>query len=169
MDIEVLYLVHHNHLRNWLYRRCDDWDVAQDLAATAFLKALSADARGYGCCEAGKEGAWIWEITRNVWRDHARALIAEKRRGGCMAWEDAELIAGQADAVQPCAPELWDVERAIAGHLSAEETEALLLPAQGWRVDEIAERHNRTEAAVKAHLHRTRVKLRETTMLRFQD
>jgi RNA polymerase sigma factor (sigma-70 family) len=169
MDIEALYNSHHTYLRNWLRSKCRDWDVADDLAATVFLKALAATSRGHGCREPGKETAWLWAITHNVWRDYMTAQRAGKRTAALVAWEEADECVGQDDAAQQHASDLWEIERAIAQHLTIEQQEGLLLPLQGWKLAEVAEMHGKSEGAVKAQLYRSRVKLRETTILRFQE
>ena len=60
---------------NYIRYRCGDADIADDLTATAFEKALNK--LGDYCPQRGPFPAWMFTIARNVVNNHRRAM---KRR-----------------------------------------------------------------------------------------
>jgi RNA polymerase sigma-70 factor, ECF subfamily len=68
----LLYERHARAIYNYLFRRCGDWSVAEDLTSVAFLEAYRrrADAK----IAEGKVLAWLYGIATNVVRNQRRSL-----------------------------------------------------------------------------------------------
>ncbi len=72
---DVLYTAHVDAIYRYLYRRTLNRMTAEDLASTAFLKALEKiDAFDD---TKGRFGAWVMTIAKNVLTDHYRSLRPE--------------------------------------------------------------------------------------------
>lgn len=145
-DVERLFAAYREPVYRFLRRMVRSGEAAEDLTQETFLRALGATYRA-----DGRERAWIFQIARNLARDHARAAAL---RGMAITIDDAD---PPGRAVQPLALAL---DAALAS-LAVEDREVLLLrEVGGLSYSEIAGACGLTADAVRSRLHRTRLALR---------
>lgn len=151
----VLYDVHFDRIYAYIYRKTGDRQVAEDLTADTFMKAL-AHIQSYHY--TGQPFvAWLYRIASNLVTDHYRAhrpvatldeglQLASREAGpeeAALAWDDQQTVA-----------------RAIQT-LSADQQDVVLLRfSGGLRLKEIAQVIGKTEGAVKALMFRALGSLR---------
>lgn len=91
----LLYERHARSIYNYLFRRCGDWSVAEDLTSVVFLEAYRrrADAR----IVEGKVLPWLYGVATNVVRNQRRSLRRYSEALERLPPPDAELgVAGLA-------------------------------------------------------------------------
>lgn len=74
-DPEAFGLLYERHARaiyNYLFRRCGDWSVAEDLTSVAFLEAYRR--RTDAMVAEGKVLPWLYGVATNVVRNQRRSL-----------------------------------------------------------------------------------------------
>jgi RNA polymerase sigma-70 factor (ECF subfamily) len=131
----------------YLYGRCGDVSLAEDLTQDTFLRALRAVKTSF----KGKSGeflAWIIRIARNRFLDHVKS--------GRVRWE---IVVEETPIVfDPSNPESEalalvegaDLKKALS-RLTGDQQEILYLRFfQGLQIAEVAAATSRTEGAVKA-------------------
>lgn len=145
-DVDHLFVRYREPVFRFLRRFVRDGAAAEDLTQETFLRALGAsyDANGY-------ERAWVFQIARNLARDHLRAYA---RVGPAARLDDH---AGRATD-----PALGlDLEAAL-GTLEEDDREVFLLKeVGGLAYAEIAAACGLTPDAVRSRLHRARLTLRK--------
>lgn len=131
----------------YLYGRCGDVSLAEDLAQDTFLRALRAVRTSF----KGKSGeflAWMIRIARNRFLDHVKS--------GRVRWEVVveempvirDLANPEVDAL--ASVEGADLKKALT-RLTGDQQEILYLRFfQGLQIAEVAAATSRTEGAVKA-------------------
>jgi RNA polymerase sigma-70 factor (ECF subfamily) len=128
----------------FLRRLLRDGAVAEDLTQETFLRALGSRYHA-----DGRERAWVFQIARNLARDHVRA---GSRRPALVALPD---MAGGGDFTRAT-----ELDAALAA-LGEEDREVFLLKEiGGLSYREIADACDLTPDAVRSRLHRTRLNLR---------
>lgn len=141
-------------------RQTPDDDIAEDLTAQVFFKALSAAGTWRG---DGSYKSWLFRIAQNSvtsWRSDKRRLMVV-----------TENLPEQTDptpspATQVVVGEARDlVWRKIAELPDAQREAVTLRYLKDLSIDEIARRTRRTTGAVRILLHRARTRLR----LRMED
>ncbi|MEA2310201.1 MAG: hypothetical protein QOE28_169 [Solirubrobacteraceae bacterium] len=154
-DFERLYEREAQGLFGFLAYRTGDRQLAEDLLADTFERALRARRRFDR--RRGSERTWLYAIAMNLLRDNARRAAAEGR-----AVERAEAGAGEAGGGALDSVEHRDtVQRALAG-LSAEEREAIALRfGADLTVPEIAALLGQPLTTVEGRVYRALRKLRE--------
>ena len=118
-DFEALYATHAQALFGFLAYRTGDRNVAEDLLADTFEKALRG-RRGFDRRKAS-EKTWLYSIALNTLRDHIRRRDAEGR-----AMERSAPASGDIPDPFSDLEHRDEVARAM-GSLSAEEREAVAL------------------------------------------
>src|SRR4051794_28617252 len=93
-DFERLYAEHAQRLFGFLVYRTGDRDLAEDMLASTFERALRARARFDP--RRGREKTWLYSIATNLLRDQARRAQVERR-----ALEAAAARAEPAATVEP--------------------------------------------------------------------
>lgn len=153
-EFERLYAAEAPGLFGFLAYRTGDRELAQDLLADAFERALRA--RGRFDRRRGSEKTWLYAIALNALRDHARRASAEAR-----AIERLDRpIVGQADARLAALGDTQELGRALAG-LSEEEREAIALRfGADLTVPEMASLLGTKLTTVEGRLYRALRKLR---------
>ena len=142
--VERLFAIYREPVYRFLRRLLRDAAVAEELAQDTFVRALGASYRA-----DGRERAWIFQIARNLARDHVRS--AALRQAGQRVEEPASM---------PDRPAVVDLNAAIAG-LSDDDREVFLMrELGGLSYEEIADASGFTPDAVRSRLHRTRLTLR---------
>ena len=128
----------------FLRRLLRDGAVAEDLTQETFLRALGGRYHA-----DGRERAWLFQIARNLARDHMRATL---RRPALVELTD---LAGDSDFSRAT-----ELDAALAA-LGDDDREVFLLKEiGGLSYVEIADACELTPDAVRSRLHRTRLLLR---------
>src|SRR5690349_6972163 len=133
----LLYDRHAETVHGWLRRRCGDLDVALELTAETFARAL-AGLRRAQCDDEGSAIAWLLAISRNVLREWRREGVvssaARHRLGMPVHGDELESARERFDAAR-----LGDRLRGALARLPAEQREAVALRVvQERSYDEIA-------------------------------
>ena len=144
--VDDLFARYREPVYRFLRRFLRDGAAAEDLTQEAFLRALNGSYQANG-----HERAWIFQIARNLARDHVRAAARRP------AIDPVADVAGpNADRTLVLA-----LETAL-GMLPPEDREVFLLKeVAGLSYAEIALACDLTPDAVRSRLHRTRLALRK--------
>ena len=135
---------HQTHVYNLCYRMLGEPEAAEDAAQETFLRALGAQYHA-----DGRERAWVFQIARNLARDHVRAGA---RRPVLVVLDDVQPLQHPTPALE--------IERALS-QLAADDREVFLLKeVAGLNYAEIADACGLSPDAVRSRLHRTRLTLR---------
>ena len=155
-DFERLYAEHARPLLSFLIYRTGDRALAEDIAASAFERAMRG--RGLFDRRRGDEKAWLYTIALNLLRDHARRSDAERR-----ALERSGTGPASVD-VDPgieSAEHRDELARALAG-LSPSERDLIALKfGADMSIADIAAVWNEKPATVESRLYRALRRLRD--------
>jgi len=129
------------------------WDVAEDLAAETFVKALAALQAGRG--PSSSVSGWLFRIAHNLLIDYYR-----RRDRGTESTLDETTPAGERteDAALRSLRSAWLWQS--LGRLTADQAMVVELRLAGYGFLEIGEAMGKSPGAVKALLHRATVTLR---------
>jgi RNA polymerase sigma-70 factor, ECF subfamily len=131
----------------YLYGRCGDASLAEDLAQDSYVRAMRAIKTSF---QGGSSDflAWMIRISRNRFLDHVKS--------GRVRWEvivedmPVTLATGNPEMEAMSSVEGADLKRAL-GRLTEEQQEIVLLRFfQGLQIAEVAKATGRTQGAVKA-------------------
>ena len=150
-DIGALFHLYHDSLVRMLYRRTGDRDRAEDLAQETFARAVEAPPNN--------PRPWLFAVALNLVREDGRRATTRGRR--------LELYRHEGPQASPPPDQEFvreedraRVRRALA-RLNERDREALLLKAEGFNYDEIAETLGLARGAIGTTLARARRKLVE--------
>jgi RNA polymerase sigma-70 factor (ECF subfamily) len=144
-EVDYLFVRYREPVFRFLRRFVRDSAAAEDLAQETFLRAMKGSYS-----QNGYERAWVFQIARNIARDHLRALGR--------AATAVELIDHPGQSADPGVQ--LDLDAAL-GALGEDDREVFLLKeVGGLAYAEIAAACDLTEDAVRSRLHRTRLALR---------
>ena len=149
-DVGRLFEQYHDSLVRMLYRRTGDRDQAEDLAQETFARAVAAPPRN--------PRPWLFAVALNLVREDGRRSVRQGRRLQLLKAEAAALPAP--DEVAERNEQTARVRAALA-LISERDREALLLKAEGFNYDEIAETLGLAKGAVGTTLARARRRLVE--------
>ena len=156
-EFERLYAEHANALFGFLMYRTGDRDLAEDVVADTFERALRA-RRGFDR-RRGSEKTWLYAIALNRLRDQARRASAEERAVSRFA-------AGAAEHDEAAAIEHVEARHTVAGALevlSEEEREAIALRFGGeLTLKEIAKLTGEPMTTVEGRVYRALRKLKDS-------
>jgi RNA polymerase sigma-70 factor (ECF subfamily) len=144
--VEALFARYRTPVYRFLHRLVGNAAVAEDLTQEVFLRALGA---AYDASD--RERAWVFQVARNLARDHARR---QAHRGPVLEPADAPspyTDRAIAMAVQDAIHRLPDLDREMF----------LMREVAGLTYDEIALACETTVDAVRNRLHRARLALRD--------
>lgn len=155
--ISALYRRYVDRVYDFVYRRVESREAAEDATQTVFLKAM-ASLRGYReqCAFAG----WLFAIAHNVVTDHQRAQRHRLHRSldaGIELVDRAALPEEQALRTEQ-ARELDDARRRC---LSPDDGDLLELRLQGLTDREIATALGRSHGAIRTAQYRLIERLRK--------
>ncbi|HEX5386505.1 MAG TPA: sigma-70 family RNA polymerase sigma factor [Gemmatimonadales bacterium] len=147
-----LFETYHDSLVRMLYRRTGDRDRAEELAQETFARAVAAPPRN--------PRPWLFAVALNLVREDGRRSVRQGRR--------LQLLKAELDD-RPVPPPDVELERretaarvrTALGRLTERDREALLLRAEGFGYDEIAETLGLARGAVGTTLARARRRLVE--------
>ena len=156
-EFERLYAEHANALFGFLMYRTGDRDLAEDVVADTFERALRA-RRGFDR-RRGSEKTWLYAIALNRLRDQARRSSAEERAVSRFA-------AGAAEHDDAAAIERVEARHTVSGALevlSEEEREAIALRFGGeLTLKEIAKLTGEPMTTVEGRVYRALRKLKDS-------
>lgn len=145
--VSALYRNHVGLVRSYLYARCGDWPLAEDLTSETFVRALSRIDR---LTHRGSSfGAWLTTIARNLFFDVKKAA---RERYEVPASDVIDIADDFADPFDQLSRELDAkyVRRTLAA-LTAEQRECVFLRFfAGLGVKEVAVVMNRDPGSVRA-------------------
>jgi RNA polymerase sigma-70 factor (ECF subfamily) len=150
-DVGRLFEEYHESLVRMLYRRTGDRDQAEELAQETFARAVAAPPRN--------PRPWLFAVALNLVREDGRRTVRQGRR--------LQLLKGEAEASAPPPDEAVERGeqtarvRAALARIGERDREALLLKAEGFNYDEIAETLGLAKGAVGTTLARARRRLVE--------
>lgn len=158
METESLWLAHHSKILRYIQRRIDDPQLAEDLAAETFTRAIDAQRRGKGATR--HTTGWLYRIAHNLVIDHYRARDRRPDRIGI------DLVAHRVLTNDEPVNVAITIERHARlyfaiGYLTPEQQSVIIRRLQGYPFHEIAAELDTTEGAVKALLHRGKATLHD--------
>lgn len=153
-DVGRLFELYYESLVRMLHRRTGDRDRAEDLAQETFARAVAAPPLN--------PRPWLFAVALNLVREDGRRSVRQGRR---LQLLKAEAEAG--DGVPSPEDELERSDRRSAVRAALEtlterDREALLLKAEGFNYEEIAEALGLAKGAVGTTLARARRRLVES-------
>jgi len=149
-DVGHLFETYHESLVRMLWRRTGDRDRAEDIAQETFARAVVAPPRN--------PRPWLFAVALNLVREDARKGLRQGRR--LQLLKNEQEPAPAPDAVLERNEEVARVRSALA-ELNERDREALLLKAEGFNYDEIAETLGLAKGAIGTTLSRARRRLVE--------
>jgi RNA polymerase sigma-70 factor, ECF subfamily len=149
-DVGHLFETYHESLVRMLWRRTGDRDRAEDIAQETFARAVVAPPRN--------PRPWLFAVALNLVREDARKGLRRGRR--LQLLKNEQEPAPAPDAVLERNEEVARVRAALA-QLNERDREALLLKAEGFNYDEIAETLGLAKGAIGTTLSRARRRLVE--------
>jgi RNA polymerase sigma-70 factor (ECF subfamily) len=150
-DVGRLFLEYHDPLVRMLWRRTGDRDRAEDIAQETFARAVEAPPRN--------PRPWLFAVALNLVREDARKALRQGRR--------LQLLKNELEPAAPPPDEAVERGdraarvRAALEQLNERDREALLLKAEGFSYDEIAETLGLAKGAIGTTLARARRRLVE--------
>ena len=146
-----LYHQYHESLVRMLTRRTGDRDRAEDLAQETFARAVATPPNN--------PRPWLFAVALNLVREDGRKYVRQGRR--------LQLLKAETVSTAPAADEEFErrqnvaAVRAALATLSDRDREALLLKAEGFDYQEIADTLGLAKTAVGTTLARARRRLVE--------
>ena len=150
-DVGRLFEMYHESLVRMLHRRTGDRDRAEDLAQETFARAVAAPPLN--------PRPWLFAVALNLVREDGRRSVRQGRRLQLLKAESEQSAPSPEDEL-----ELNDRKaavRAALAELNDRDREALLLKAEGFSYDEIAETLGLARGAIGTTLARARKRLVE--------
>ena len=150
-SLAELFAEYHPSLVRMLYRRTGDVDRAEEIAQEVFSRAAVAPPRN--------PRPWLFAVALNLVREQGRTAT---RRGRILQLYRSERPTQAPGAdVELERQERIDRVRAALAMLTERDREALLLKAEGFSYDEIAETLGLAKGAIGTTLGRARRRLAE--------
>ncbi len=150
--VAELYLQYHASLVRMLYRRTGDRDRAEELAQEVFARAVAAPPRN--------PRPWLFAVALNLVREEGRRAVRQGRR--LELYRDEQPTSAPMPDEELLREEMVSKVREALATLSERDREALLLQAEGFSYDEIAEATGLARGAVGTTLSRARRRLVES-------
>jgi len=153
-SITELYHQYHGSLVRMLTRRTGDRDRAEDLTQEVFARAVAAPE------PLRSPRPWLFAVALNLVREDGRKSVRQGRR--------LELLKAESVATAPAADVEFDRRERVArvrqalATLNERDREALLLKAEGFSYQEIADTLGLARGAVGTTLARARRRLVES-------
>ncbi len=146
-----MFVEYHDSLVRMLWRRTGDRDRAEEIAQETFARAVAAPPRN--------PRPWLFAVALNLIREDARKALRQGRRLQLLK-NELEPSAAPPDEVLERGERAARVRGALA-QLNERDREALLLKAEGFNYDEIAETLGLAKGAIGTTLARARRRLVE--------
>lgn len=147
-ETRAIFDRHHLAVFRYLRRLLGDDAEAEDLTQETFLRVVRSADR---YVSRDHEGAWVFEIARNLLRNRRRDL---SRRPASVGLEAASAVPRRDD-------DRIALDRALEDLAEADRDAFLLREVGGLGYDDIAAVLGLTPDAVRSRIHRARASLRE--------
>jgi RNA polymerase sigma-70 factor, ECF subfamily len=147
-DVGRLFEAYHDSLVQMLWRRTGDRDRAEDIAQETFARAVATPPRN--------PRPWLFAVALNLVREDARKGLRQGRRLQLLK-NDLEPAPAPDEALER--NDQAARVRAALAQLNERDREALLLKAEGFNYDEIAETLGLAKGAIGTTLARARRRL----------
>lgn len=151
-DVGQLFELYYESLVRMLHRRTGDRDHAEELAQETFARAVAAPPRN--------PRPWLFAVALNLVREEGRRSVRQGRR--------LQLLRSELDTEHPTPEDELEQNdrreavRAALATLNDRDREALLLKAEGFSYEEIAEALGLAKGAIGTTLARARRRLVES-------
>lgn len=146
-----LYAEYKDSLIRMLYRRTGDLERAEELTQEVFARAVAAPPRN--------PRPWLFAVALNLLREEGRRATRQGRRLELYREEQAKTAPSPEDELMR--DERIGAVRAALDTLSERDREVLLLQAEGFNYDEIAQTTGLAKGAIGTTLARARRRLVE--------
>jgi len=150
--VAELYLQYHASLVRMLHRRTGDRERAEELVQEVFARAVAAPPRN--------PRPWLFAVALNLVREEGRRAVRQGRR--LELYRDEQPTSAPMPDEELLREEKVSKVREALATLSERDREALLLQAEGFSYDEIAEATGLARGAVGTTLSRARRRLVES-------
>ena len=151
-DVGRLFELYYESLVRMLHRRTGDRDRAEDLAQETFARAVAAPPRN--------PRPWLFAVALNLVREDGRRSVRQGRRLQLLRAETDVESETPADELER--NDRQGAVRAALAALNERDREALLLKAEGFSYDDIAEALGLARGAIGTTLARARRRLVES-------
>ncbi len=157
---DTIYRAHVREVRRFIYKRCGSIELADDITAATFEKALRSLHRFES--KRGGIRAWLLVIAGNALTDHYRRSTAERARLGraqrdpaAQAWVGIEASNSGDDSSEAQTQHQLSLIRAALERIHPRYREAIALRyLEGMSNDAAAAATGRTRAAMSVLTHR---------------
>lgn len=149
--VAELYAQYKDSLERMLYRRTGDRERAEELTQEVFARAVAAPPRN--------PRPWLFAVALNLLREEGRKFTRHGRRLELYREEQQSLAPSPDDELER-SEKVLQVRRALET-LNERDREALLLQAEGFNYDEIAQTLGLAKTAIGTTLARARRRLVE--------
>jgi len=152
---ERLFLAHGQEILSYLCRLVGNWQIGEELAQDAFVKAYQAMG---GLDLEANHRAWLYRIATNLGYDYLR-------RRKLIRWLpmlDPERTPDGGQGPEQRIAEQDAVQRALDQVSPKLRSPLILFSVQGYSVAEVAEMLSLSEGAVKTRLYRAREAFRRS-------
>jgi RNA polymerase sigma-70 factor (ECF subfamily) len=154
--LEALYIEYKDHLYNYIYRLCNNAELAQDVVQQTFLKLMHDP----NLASLTHPKAYLFTVARNAlydqWKKKREVLLSEGEQ------EDITSMADDTDTAPQNQVQQADLQNKIGTFLKTlpEKSRELMLLryVEDLSVKEIAHITGRSLSDVKVNLHRARIK-----------
>lgn len=149
--LKLLIELYQNRMAKFVLSQTYDANAVEDLCQTVFVKMVIGLPR---LRDAGRFESWVFQIARNVCRDHLRAQLGWRRY--FVSYEPAHACVAELESPQPDRK----LDHGVA-QLSPEDRTLLRLHLEEKKsYRELAQLSNTSVSAVKSRLYRARRDLR---------
>lgn len=164
MELDDLYQEYAKMIYHFIYLKCNDRDLAEDIVQTTFLKAIMQINSFHGEC---KISTWLCQIARNEYLNHCRKhnrqqsydMYLDNDRGFPVGQESCLHDAVLEKMIQD---EQTDSIRKILNGLKEPYREIFMLRIYGeYSFEEIAEAFHRSATWARVTYYRAKEKIKE--------
>ncbi|WP_163576651.1 sigma-70 family RNA polymerase sigma factor [Halomonas faecis] len=149
--IESAWEAHHDELRRFLLKHCDDRDIADDVLQNVYSKALT---HRQTFCKLDTPRAWLFKVARHQWIDR-------QRRDGRLVMDESHEPTAPDDAeTAPLDSLAGCIARALPHCVAVDRDILTRCDLEGLRQADYARRNGLSLPATKARLRRARQRLR---------
>ena len=156
-----VYRGHRDAVYAYLYARCRDHDLTEDLTSETFMRALRGFARYVARDRPIR--AWLYTIARNLLTDEMKSARRRLRAPMPEFVDETRFVSGDPDPAELlCAKLAGELIRATVARLGTEQARCIAMRfLDGCSVDETSVAMRRSAGAVRALQNRGIHKLRE--------
>lgn len=156
--LNLLYSRYSRRLFGYFYRMTSDGSTSEDLVQNVFERVLKYK---HSYSEDGHFEVWVFQLARNVHRDHFRKNKRYDFQEDMSSWEKDLSHSSNQEAEMTKSDELRFLQKALS-MLDEEKRELIeLVKFQKVKYARVAELLGTSESAVKVRVHRTLKELKD--------